>query len=101
MHQRVNGEPAMKHPIAKTTAATAIMLGLLVGSAAAIPQLRHAAAGWWNRPDRLAALPDVSQVHYEEGAIERARVVAELLPAALARVEAVHGRPFAQPVIIG
>lgn len=91
----------MRHPIAKTTAAAAAVLGLLVVSAAAVPQVRHVASGWWNSPDKLGALPDAAQVHYEEGAIDRARIVADLLPAAVARIEAVHGRPFAHPVTIG
>jgi hypothetical protein len=91
----------MQHPIAKTTAATAFVLFLFVVSAAAVLQMRHIASGWWNSPDKLAALPDTLQVHYEEGAIDRACLVAALLPMAIARVEAVHGRPFAHPVTIG
>ena len=92
----------MRHPIAKTAAATPVVLVLLMAiSAAAVPQVRYVASGWWNVPDRLAALPDLAQVHYEEGAIDRARIVADLLPAAVARVEAVHGRPFAHPTTIG
>jgi len=92
----------MKHPIAKTTAAAAVALVLLVAVAAAsVPQVRHIASGWWNNPETLAGLPENRRVRYEEGAIDRARIVAGLLPAAVARVEAVHGRPFAHPVIIG
>ena len=92
----------MRHPIAKTGAAAAVVLVLLVAvCAAAVPQVRHVASGWWHNPDALAGLPENRQVRYEDGAIDRARIVAELLPAALARVEAVHGRPFAHPVTIG
>jgi len=91
----------MQRLIVKTSAAAAVVLGLLVVSAAAVAPVRHVASGWWNSPDRLAALPDFPQVHYEEGAADRARIVASLLPAAIARVEAVHGRPFAHPVTIG
>jgi len=40
-------------------------------------------------------------VHYEEGASDYARAVAGLLPTAIARVEAVHGRRFAHPVTVG
>jgi hypothetical protein len=92
----------MRHPIVKTAAGTAVALVLFVAvSAAAVPQVRYVASGWWNSPDKLAALPDVAQVHYEAGAIDRARIVADLLPAAVARVEAVQGRPFAHPAVIG
>ena len=92
----------MQHRIAKTAAATAVVLVLLVAvSAASVPQVRHLASGWWNNPETLAGLPENRRVRYEEGAIDRARIVAALLPAAIARVEAVQGRPFAYPVIIG
>lgn len=92
----------MQHLIARTVAATAVVLVLLVAVAAAsVPQVRHLASGWWNNPDTLAGLPENRRVRYEEGAIERARIVAALLPAAVARVEAVQGRPFAHPVTIG
>jgi hypothetical protein len=92
----------MQHLIAKTAAATAVALVLLVAvSAAAVPQVRHIASGWWNNPETLAGLPDNRQVRYEEGALDRARIVAGLLPAAIARVETVQGRPFAHPVTIG
>jgi hypothetical protein len=55
----------------------------------------------WNLPDRLPALPDNSHVHYQPGAEDFAREVAALYPDAVARVEGVHGRRFAQPVIVG
>jgi hypothetical protein len=70
-------------------------------SAAAVPTVRHIASGWWNSPERLAALPENPQVHYEDGAFEYARTVAGLLPAAIAQVEAIHGRRFAYPVTVG
>jgi hypothetical protein len=92
----------MQHPIAKTAAATAVVLLLLVAvSAASVPQVRHLASGWWNSPDTLAGLPENRRVRYEEGALDRARLVAELLPATITRVEAAQGRPFAHPVTIG
>ncbi len=92
----------MQHTGAKPSAATAVVLVLLVAvSAAAVPRVRQVATGWWNNPETLAGLPENLQVRYEEGAIDRARVVSGLLPAAIARVEAVHGRPFEHPVIIG
>jgi hypothetical protein len=55
----------------------------------------------WNVPDRLPALPDNGQVHYQRGADDYARVVSVMLPSATARIEAVHGRPFAHPVTVG
>jgi len=71
------------------------------GAVASVPMLRHVASGWWNNPDGLPALPESPQVHYEPGALAYARTVARLMPAALAHVEAIHGRPFAQPVTVG
>src|ERR1035437_8804299 len=70
-------------------------------SAAAVPGVRPIMSGWWNSPERLAALPENPQVHYEPGAIEQARTVAATLPDAIARIEAIHGRRFAHPVTIG
>jgi hypothetical protein len=75
----------------------------VVGAAAALalPAVRHIVAGLSNLPDRLPALPDSGQVHYQPGAEDFAREVAALLPDAIARVEAVHGRRFAHPVTVG
>jgi hypothetical protein len=92
----------MRHPIAKTIAVVATVLVLLCGiSAAAVPALRHVVSGWWNNPEGLPALPGTPEVHYERGAIEQARTVAAMLPGAMSRVEAVHGRRFAHPIAIG
>jgi hypothetical protein len=88
--------------IAKTVAAAAAAgVVLLAVAAAAMPAVRHIASAWWNDPVKLAALPDDPQVHYEDGAVDRARTVAALLPAAVARVEAAQGRPFFRPPTIG
>jgi hypothetical protein len=93
---------AMRHPISKAIAATATGFLLLAAvSAAAVPTVRHIASGWWNNPEKLVALPENPQVHYESGASEQARTVARLLPTAIARVEAIHGRRFAHPVAVG
>lgn len=75
---------------------------IVVGAAAAlsVPAVRHIASGLWHLPDRLPALPDNGQVHYQPGAEDFAREVAALLPEAMARVEAVHGRAFAHPVTV-
>lgn len=92
----------MRHAIAKTVAAMAMGVVLLAAVfAAAVPMVRHLASAWWSDPQRLAALPENPQVHYQEGASERARTVAGLLPAAIARVEDIHGRRFAYPVTVG
>ena len=82
----------------------AVLLALIVigaGAALSVPAIRHMIVGVLNLPDRLPALADNNLVHYEPGAEDFARDVAALLPAAIARVEAVHGRPFAHPVTVG
>jgi hypothetical protein len=82
----------------------AVPLALIVvaaGAAVALPGIRHMVAGLWNLPDRLPALADNSLVHFEPGAEDYARDVSALQPAAIARVEAAHGRPFAHPVTVG
>jgi hypothetical protein len=95
-------EHAMRHVIAKISSVAAVVLILVAAvSAAAVPQVRHIASGWWNNPEALAGLPENRQVRYEEGALDRARIVAGLLPAATAHVEAVQGRPFRHRVFIG
>jgi hypothetical protein len=91
----------MRHPI-KTIAAAGIGLVLLATvPVAAVPALRHAASGWWHNPERLAALPENRQVHFQDGGFEQAHAVALLLPAAIARVESAQGRGFAHPATIG
>jgi hypothetical protein len=92
----------VRHPLSKTIGTAALAFVLLCGvAAAAVPAVRHIVSGWWNSPGGLAALPENPQVHYEDGAIEQARTIAATLPAAIARVEAIHGRQFAHPVTIG
>jgi hypothetical protein len=83
--------------------ASAIFAFVLCVSAAeaAMPTLRHITTAFLNGPQGLPALPEAPSVHYEPGALEQARQVAMILPAALSRVSAVHGRPFAHLVIIG
>ena len=77
------------------------LITLAAGTAVAFPAARHIASALWNLPDRLPALPENSLVHFEPGAEDYARDVAALLPAAVAKVEAVHGRPFEHPVPMG
>ena len=79
-------------------------LGLIAigaGAALAVPRTRHMISGLLNMPDRMPALTGNSQVHYQPGAEDFARDVAVLLPDAIAQEEAVHGRRFAHPVIVG
>jgi hypothetical protein len=78
---------------------TLIVIG--VGAALSMPAVRHLISDLWNLPDRLPALTGNSQVHYEPGAEDYARDVAALLPDAIKRVEAVHGRRLAHPVAVG
>lgn len=77
------------------------LIAIGAGAALAVPRTRHLISARWNVPDQMPALSFNSQVHYEPGAENFAREVAALLPDALARVEAVHGRPYARPVIVG
>jgi hypothetical protein len=77
------------------------LITVTAGTAVALPQMRHLASALWNAPDRLPALAENSQVHYQPGAEDYGREVAALLPAAIARVEAAQGRPFAHPVTVG
>src|SRR5436309_12730109 len=77
------------------------LIAVAAGTAAALPTMRHLASALWNTPDRLPALPENSQVHYQPGAEDYSRRVSALLPAAIARIEAAHGRPFARPVTVG
>src|SRR5215468_5678104 len=84
--------------------AIGVPLALLIvgtGAALSLPATRYLVSAWWYLPDRLPALPDNGLVHYEPGAEVYARDVAALLPAAIARVEAAHGRPFRRPVTVG
>ncbi|MBV8574696.1 MAG: hypothetical protein JOZ58_06595 [Acetobacteraceae bacterium] len=71
------------------------------GTALAWPTTRHMISGLWNIPDRLPALLANGQIHYQPGAEDFARNVAALLPDAIRRIEAVHGRHFVHPVIVG
>jgi hypothetical protein len=91
----------MRYLIAKTTTATAIVMLLVGVSAATVPTVRHIAPGAWNNPDRLPASPENPQVHYEPGGAQYAHMVAALLPATIARVESIQGRPFAHPITVG
>jgi hypothetical protein len=43
------------------------LITLAAGTAAALPTTRHIASALWNLPDRLPALPENSQIHFEPG----------------------------------
>jgi hypothetical protein len=77
------------------------LITVAAGTAAALPAARHLVSAWWNVPDRLPSLAGNSQVHFEPGAEDYAHDVSALLPAAIARIEAAQGRPFAHPVTVG
>lgn len=77
------------------------LITLAAGTAVAFPAARHIASALWNPPDRLPALPDNGQVHFESGAEDYAREVSALLPAVITRVEAIQGRRFEHPVPVG
>jgi hypothetical protein len=92
----------MRRPIVALLVAVPLaFVAVAAGATAAVPTLRGIVSGLWHRPDHLPAHPDNSQVHYQQGADDYARVVGAKLPSAIARVEAAQGRPFAQPVIVG
>ncbi len=65
------------------------------------PPLRLAARAAWNDPRLLAAFADDARIRYESEARACAAETAALLPAAIAQIEAAHGRPFAQPPGVG
>jgi hypothetical protein len=77
------------------------LIVIAAGTAAAVPAARYMVSGLLNLPDRLPAVAENSQVHYQPGAEDYAHDVSGLLPAALARIEAAQGRPFAHPVTLG
>jgi hypothetical protein len=77
------------------------LITLAAGTPVAFPAARHIASALWNLPDRLPALPEDSLVHFEPGAEAYAHDVAALLPAAIAKIEAVQGRRFEHPVTVG
>jgi len=79
----------------------AVSLAALAVAGAAVPMLRHYIVARFNDPADLPALASDLRVHYEPEARACAQDVAALLPAALARVEAAQGRPFARAPIVG
>jgi hypothetical protein len=83
--------------------ATLVALALVAAVAisfAVRPQLRAALIAELNDPANLPALENDPRIHYEPKARDCAEAVAAVLPAAIARIEAEHGRPFARPPIV-
>ncbi|WP_292529626.1 hypothetical protein [Methylocystis sp.] len=83
-----------------------VIFALVCAAALAIammlrPELRLAARAAWNDPRLLAAFADDARIRYESEARACAAETAALLPAAIAQIEAAHGRHFAQPPIVG
>lgn len=70
-------------------------------AAALRPELRLAALAAWYDPRLLPALADDARIHYEPGVRDCAQAVAELAPRAIAQIESVHARPFAQSPVVG
>jgi hypothetical protein len=69
-------------------------LALSVGALGAIGPVRRLAWALLHSADRLPALAADPRVHFEPGAEDLARAIAEILPQAVAAVEAAQGRPF-------
>jgi hypothetical protein len=81
-----------------------LVLALLAALAVALvarPQLRAALLAQVNDPADLPALAQNARVHFEPAARACAEAAAAALPAAVAKIEAEHGRPFAKPPILG
>jgi hypothetical protein len=92
----------MRHRIVWIIVAVPLaLITVAAGTAAALPAARHIASAWWNAPDRMPSLADNGRIHFEPGSEDCARDVSALLPAAITRIEAVQGRPFAHPVTVG
>ena len=49
----------------------------------------------------MTALTENPQIHYESGALEYARYVADILPDCINQIEAAQEKPFVQPITIG
>lgn len=71
------------------------------GVVASIPALRNFASALAHDPSDLPAVLGEERVRFEPGAEDCAFDVAGLLPAAIADVEAAHGRPFRSDVVVG
>jgi len=75
------------------------LLSLVVGLALSQTSCGPLSAAF-NDPHGLPALGGDGRVRYQPGAEDFAREIERLLPDAMARVEATHGRPFGRPFIV-
>jgi hypothetical protein len=82
-------------------AAALAFLAAAVVSLALEPRLRAALLAELNDPAGLPALSADARVHFEPAALACAERVAKVLPGAVARIEAAHGRAFAKPPVVG
>jgi hypothetical protein len=88
--------------VANAIVLSALALVAALAVAVAIrPALRAALVAQFNDPADLPALESDPRIHYAPGAAACAATVGAVLPTAVARIEAVHGRPFARQPIIG
>lgn len=71
------------------------------GVVAAIPTLRHFAMALAHDPSQLPSVLGDDRVRFEPGAEDCAFSVAALLPAAIADIEAAHGRKFRSAPMVG
>lgn len=77
------------------------LVAALAVALAARPALRAALIAEFYDPATLPALPADPRIHHEGAAQNCAVRLARLLPAAMARIESVHGVGFAKPPVIG
>jgi hypothetical protein len=89
------------HFIKIAAVSTLALVAATCGAVAAVPMLRHYLVALFNDTSDLPVLESDRRVHFEPEARACALEVAALLPAALARVEAAQGRPFARGPTIG
>ena len=87
--------------ISRIILSLAMIFVVLAGIVITIPTMRNTLSCIWNTPEKLTALAEDPQIHYEEGALEYAKFVAEILPGCVAQIEASQGRPFANNITIG
>ncbi len=88
--------------IVKSIALLALALAAaLVLTFAMRPDLRAALVAEFNDPADLPTLAADPRIHYEAAALPCAEAVVAILPAAIAKIESEHGRPFAKPPIVG
>ena len=87
-----------RYSMTKFSMTVFVLLMLIVG---AIPLMRHTLSSIWNNPMHLTALTENPQIHYENGALEYARYVADILSDCINQIEAAQEKPFAKPITIG